>query len=177
LVFAGLLEGREDEGVDAEEKEELGFARVGLDLMRGLVHFEFVLPFFTSNPAPFSGTFSFLYFLSLLIKMLPQLVIFLTACPAPSSGLAVVTDGESFPKLVKLCCLFWAKTKPGFSHFLILIFSCLALGGLLISASADLLFQKPIRLLVRDIFVAALSLYGVSLTMLSLSLCFTYTDS
>ena len=44
LFFAGLLKGREDEGVDAEEKGELGFARVGLDLMRGLVHFESVLP-------------------------------------------------------------------------------------------------------------------------------------
>jgi len=153
LFFAGLLEGRDDIGVDSEDKEELGFARIGLDLMRGLVHFEFVLHFFTSNPAPFSGTFSFSYVLSLLIKMLPHLVIFLTACPATSSGFAGVTNGESFPKLVKLCCLFWAKPRPGFSHFLILIFSCLALGGLLISASADLLFQKPIRLLVRDIFL------------------------
>ena len=44
MFFDGLLEGRENEGVDAEEKEELGFARVGLDLMRGLVHFESVLP-------------------------------------------------------------------------------------------------------------------------------------
>jgi len=72
LFFAGLLEGRGDEGVEAEEKEELGFARVGLDLMRGLVHFESVLPFFTSNPAPFSGTFSFSHFLSPLLKMLSQ---------------------------------------------------------------------------------------------------------
>ena len=44
MFFASLLEIREDEGVDEEEKEELGFSRIGLDLMRGLVHFEFVLP-------------------------------------------------------------------------------------------------------------------------------------
>jgi len=160
LSFTGLLEDVvEDESVDAEEKGELSFARVGLDL-----HLGSAFPLFTSNSFSFSGTCSLSYLLSLLIKLLSQSVVFWTACPATSSGLAGVT------KLVKLCCLFWAKPLPSFSHCLILIFSCLALGGLLISASADLLFQKPIRLLVRDILFAALSLYGVTLSN------FTSTD-
>jgi len=102
-------------------------------------------------------------------------VVFLTASPATSLSFAGLINRESFTKLVKLCCLFLMKLTSGFSHFLILIFSCLALGWLLISASADLLFQKPIRLLVRDILLDALSLYGLTFSILTIT-DFTYPD-
>jgi len=68
LSFAGLLEDvGEDESVDAEEKGELSFARVELDL-----HFVSTFPLFTFNSFSFSGTCSFSYVVSLLFKLVSQ---------------------------------------------------------------------------------------------------------